>query len=248
MIAARLINTDRPLRRLIPLLGVLFALSLAAKVYCEPFEAAYALSLTAENLGFHEDIFFEENRLALSFEEDPFDLNFDFSFMGGGRYPPHTSYQMGRYFYLNDASTLVSLKNWDFYGGYLPHRDVVQTPYSIYISSLDIPVLNAGFVYTHNRFFYETRWVRLNERSSVEYIGKEDETYIDRGLTFKAFGFDFGNLTVGFENSYMYLGQVFDAESFLLPGPMFALEMILASGGRPWSQANNTNVLMGFFA
>ena len=215
--------------------------------FCEPFEAEYSLTLTAENLGIHKDVFFEENRGAIGFESGPIALGVDFSLMGGRRYVPHTSFQMGRYFFINDASVQFEYENASLYAGFFPHRDVVRTPYSIYISSVDIPALNAGFSYIHERFFYETRWIRLNERSSVGYIGK-DESYRDRGLTFKAFGIKFGDLTIGFEDSYSYLDQSFDAESFLSPVPMFLLEMILASAGRPWSQDNNANAMMGFFA
>ena len=238
----------KPVKPRVSLLFIpLFILLTGSALICEPLEAKYSLILTAENLGLHKDIFFEENRGALSFESSPLRLNLDLSLLGGRRYPAHSSFQIGRYFYINDASIIVTGPKTTLYAGYLPHHDIVRTPYSIYISSVDIPVLNAGFRYSHEKFFYETRWVRLNERSSVAYIGK-DETFRDRGLTFEAFGYHFGDLTVGFENSYMYLDQVFDAESFFMPIPLFALEMVLASGGRPWSQANNTNVLMGFFA
>ena len=224
-----------------------FFLILLSSAAGKPFDAEYSLTLTAENLEIHKDVFFEENRGAIGFDYGPIELRADFSLMGGRRYRSHTTFQMDRYFFINNASVNFQLENATFYAGYLPHHDIVKTPYSVYISSVDIPALNAGLSYVHNRFFYETRWVRLNERSSVEYIGK-DETYRDRGLTFKAFGMHFGNFTIGFEDSYSYLDQSFDAESLLSPVPMFLFEMILASSGRPWSQDNNVNSMMGFFA
>ena len=247
MSTPRLLSHRPPLSRKHYLCLCLFLVFAATWLHCEPFEAAYSLTLTAENLGMHKDTFFEENRVEFSFSDGPVGLNLDVSLMGGRRYPAHSRFQMGRYFHMNDASLDFSLGRLGLYGGYLPHGDVVKTPYSLYISSLVIPALNAGFRYTHDRFFFETRWIRLNERSSVKYVGK-DETFRDRGLTFKAFGLNFGNLTVGFEDAYLYLDQSFDAESFLLPAPMYLLQMQLASGGRPWAQNNNVNILMGFFA
>ena len=155
------------------LLTPAFFLVILSAGFCEPFEAGYSLTLTAENIGIHKDIFFEENRGAIGFESGPIALGVDFSLMGGRRYGPHTSYQMGRYFLINDASVHFEYENTNVYAGFFPHGDIVQTPYSIYISSVDIPALNAGFSYIHDRFFYETRWIRLNERSSVEYIGNQ---------------------------------------------------------------------------
>ena len=225
---------------------VLYLLAASAAI-CEPLYAEYSLTLTAENLGLHEDFFFEENRAGIGFDYGPIAILADFSLMGGGRYGAHTAYQRGHYFLINNASIDFHLDKARFYAGFFPHHDVVETPYSVYISSVDIPVLNAGFSYVHDRFFYEARWVRLNERSSVSYIGK-GEAYRDRGLTFKAVGLNLGKLTVGFEDSYLYLDQSFDAESLLSPVPMFLFEMIFDSEGRPWSQVNNVNSIMGFFA
>ncbi len=237
-----------PVARFLRRSGVIaFLIFLTSQAMCERIAAEYSLTLTAENLGVHNEAFFEENRGALSVNEGAFAFNFDLSMMGGRRYPAHTSYQLGRYFRPNDFSIHAALGNAGLYAGYLPHSDVVNTPYSLYISALEIPVLNGGFRFDSERFFYLTRWVRLNQRSSVEYIGK-DMTYRDRGLTFKTFGFDFGALRLGFQDSYLYLDQSFDAESFLAPIPMFLLQMALASGGRPWSQANNINSMFGFFA
>ena len=215
--------------------------------FCEHISAEYSLTLTAENLDVNRNTFFEENRGALHIENGPFSFHLDLSLMGDEKYPAHSSFQLGRYFYLNDFSTNVAIGDAGLYAGYMPHADAVETPYSLFVSSLEIPVLNGGFMFTGKSFFYETRWVRVNERSAIDYIGKEG-TFRDRGLTLKTFGLDFGNLTIGFEDAYLYMDQSFDAESFLLPVPMYFLEMGFASRNRPWSQDNNVNILMGFFA
>ncbi len=226
---------------------LLCLLLLSVGIHSEHIEASYSLTLTAQNLNPNRETLFEENRGSLGLANGPFRLVGDASIMGDKRYPAHSAYQLGRYFQLNDFSIDASFPDVELYAGYRPHRDVVKTPYSLYISSVEIPVLNGGFLLSFGNFTYENRWVRLNERSSIEYDGK-DEPFRDRGLTFKTFAYDFGALTIGFQDSYIYMDQTFDAESFFMPVPTYLLELQLATPGRPWSQDNNVNSIVGFFS
>ncbi|MBT3273772.1 MAG: hypothetical protein HN368_11485 [Spirochaetales bacterium] len=214
--------------------------------FSAPIEVSFGTKFTFENLGIHSNLFIDEERASYAYFDDVFGVKADASLMGGGKYYPHTDFQLGHYFFINEASFSYNLGNVSLFAGYMPHSDVVDSPYSIFISSETIPVLNAGFTFAHDKLFFESRWVRLNERSANQYNGKS-ETYRDRGLSFKAFSIDFGNFTLGFEDSYIYLDKTFDAESFLSPIPMFLYEMVLGTPGRPWTQANNTNAIMGFF-
>ena len=118
--------------------------------------------------------------------------------------------------------------------------DVVDSPYTIFINPNAFPAVHAEDAYAGEVFSYTTRWVRLNERSAQVYNGDIDGDPATNTL-------HFGNLTVGFEDVSLYLDRSFDAETFLSPFPMYFLEMLNTSSGRPWSELSNTNSLMGFF-
>ena len=95
MSTPRLLSHTPPLSGKHYLFLGLFLVLAATRLYCESFEAAYSLTLTAENLEIHKDTLFEENRAEFSFSDGPVDLNLDVSLMGGRRYPAHSRFQMG---------------------------------------------------------------------------------------------------------------------------------------------------------
>lgn len=182
-----------------------------------------------------------------------YDIDVNLAMSNDGAIIPHSSYQLGHYFYTRGATAGFNFGDVSFTGGRGIHADVVDSPYTIYINPEAFPAIHAEAAYTGEVFSYTTRWVRLNERSAQYYNGDIDgdpatDTLIrDRGMTFKAYSLHFGNLTVGFEDVSLYLDRSFDAETFLSPFPMYFLEMLNTSAGRPWSELSNTNSLMGFF-
>lgn len=214
--------------------------------------------------------FFDEERLSFDYRTQLFQMFIDGSLLDDGTYSEQEPYLGGRYFYLNDAYLKTNLDRFQLKVGQGPHHDVVDTPYSLFISSNDFSVLHAEIDYDGDFFFYKTRWVSMNNDSSQIYYGSDDdwstiwtsmgvnssdleepsgETYwLDKGMNFKVYGFNLGEgWRVGFEDVVVYLGRSFDANYFFNPIPQYFLQLITTEDGNPWVQAGNTKSMMGFF-
>lgn len=178
--------------------------------------------------------FFDEERLSFDYRTQLFQMFIDGSLLDDGTYSEQEPYLGGRYFYLNDAYLKTELNRFQLKVGQGPHHDVVDTPYSLFISSNDFSVLHAEIDYDGDFFFYKTRWVSMNNDSSQIYYGTDEidntavwpngnedvgETYwLDKGMNFKVYGFNLGEgWRVGFEDVVVYLGRSFDANYFSIP-------------------------------
>jgi hypothetical protein len=188
----------------------------------------------------------DEIRGILDYDDGFFDFTIDFSLLNDDKYGTDSVFLLGHYFDFNDCTAGFAYGDLSLSGGRGIHTDVVDTPYSVYISSAEIPSLFLDLAYDSERFLYETRWIELNARSRNTYTGT-DIAYADRGMTYKVFALNMGDLRFGYQDAYVYLNRSFDAESFLCPLPMFFLELIKTAAGRPWREVNNPNSLMGFF-
>ena len=73
-----------------------------------------------------------------------------------------------------------SYEDFELTIGQKEHCDVIESDYSLFISGNKNPAFIADFVYNGDLFYYETRWIRLNERSDAgfDYDG-------DRGANLK---------------------------------------------------------------
>lgn len=196
---------------------------------------------------FKPGVISDEVRGELAYSNGFFNFLIDFSLLGDKKYRPHSVYELDHYFLMNNSVIGFSLNELSLTGGRGLHRDIVDTPYSIYISSHDNPAVFLDFTWDSERFLYETRWVRLNARSMNTYTGYPDMNYFDRGMTYKVYALKMGDLRFGYQDSCVYLFRAFDFETFMNPLPMFFLQMITTTSGRPWSETDNTNSLMGFF-
>jgi len=185
---------------------------------------------------------------------DFYNIDVNISMVNDGMYVPHSLFQLGHYFYSTGSMANMYFGDFEIIMGRGVHTDVVDSPYALYINPNAEPAFHAEMSYTGDMFSYSSRWVRLNERSSQTYNGdidleSADTNYLrDRGMTFKTYALNLGDLKFGVEDVSVYLDRSFDAESFLNPFPLYFLEMIMTTDGRPWSELNNTNSLMGFFA
>ena len=124
-------------------------------------------------------------------------------------------------------------------GGRLPHRDLVDSPYSLFISSSAHPDILADITFRGGPFTYETRWVRLNTRSEAGYP--------DRGANYKVFAVRLGDWRFGLQDSAVYVDRVFDEEYFFSPVPNIVTQMINNHAGKPWGQDSNDNSILGLF-
>ncbi len=162
----------------------------------------------------------------------------------GGR----TSY----YFTLDEGGVGTTLGPLSLKAGRLRHYDIVDTPYSLAVNSRGIAAPLVNLAYDDGFFFYETRWVQLNSGSNQK-TEAWPEGFPDRGVSFKIYGLKFklkddGLLRFGYQDISVYSQRSFDLEYFLSPIPTNLTQYVKYMFGRPWSDGNNDNTLMAFFA
>ncbi|MBM7559409.1 hypothetical protein [Marinitoga litoralis] len=170
----------------------------------------------------------------------------DFHFLGelnafnDGKYKPShgETYYKGFYFYMKNGGFIIDFDKYKLSFGRLQHYDIVDSPYSLYISSIGLPAIIIDFNYEDNIFFYESRYIELNRESTIGYP--------DRGANFKNYGIKFGNFRFAYEEAAVYLETSFDIEYFLNPIPNFFIQYVNISNGKPWTHGFNANSIMGF--
>ena len=163
----------------------------------------------------------------------------DLSLLNDQKYTPYEVYTLGRYFFINAGGMVLDFGVLEVSGGRLPHRDLVDSPYSLFISSHAQPAILADITFRGGPFTYETRWVRLNTRSSAGYP--------DRGANYKVFAVQVGDWRFGLQDSAVYVDRVFDEEYFFSPIPNIITQMVSKGSGKPWGEDANDNSLLGLF-
>jgi len=167
-----------------------------------------------------------------------FHLIADVSLLNDEKYSPDEVYWLGRYFYLNQGGILLDFDLLSLKVGRLIHRDFLDTPYSLFISSEDLPAVQADITFHGGPFTYESRWIRLNTRST--------QGYPDRGANYKVFALQVGDVRFGLQDSAVYTHRVFDEEYFFSPIPHILTQMSRYAG-KPWSEDANDNTITGLF-
>jgi hypothetical protein len=175
----------------------------------------------------------------ISYQYDFFHLIADFDLRNDGKYSPAEVYWLGRYFYMNNGGIELDFGNLSLAAGRFVHRDYLATPYSLFISSQNLPAVQADITFDGDFFYYESRWIRLNTRSLYGYP--------ERGANYKVFGLKFGNVRFGLQDSAVYVGRSFDEEYFFSPIPHILTQIITKSAGKPWAENTNDNSLTGLF-
>jgi hypothetical protein len=165
-----------------------------------------------------------------------------------GVYSPEETYMIGHHLVMKDAFIGLNLDRFSLTAGRYAHADIVDSPYSLFISPRTAPAVAVDFTYQDQRFYYETRWVQLNTLSSI-YTFPSTGARLDRGMNYKVYGLKSGNVRFGLQDSIVYVGRSFDAEYFLNPMFQYLQQLFTATEGKPWSMYgnNNCNSLNGFF-
>lgn len=213
------------------------------------------------------------------FTSGQFDLSAVLFINNDGKYLPLESNQAGGTFFDYYAfmksggiawrpDPAISLKF-----GRLEHRDQLDGPYSLFVSSAAPSALMGQLRYENDYFFYESRWVELNSRSSMyteayykepnylnpldpdsgplhlnDPLGESNGPFPDRGANVKAYGFKFGNgMRFGFQDAAIYTGRSFDFEYLINPIPQYFIQYVKKTDGRPWATGDNENNLIGAF-
>ncbi len=211
---------------------------------------------------------YDEIRGAMDYRSPWFDLLIDWGMRNDGKYNAEEQYFGGRYFAMHDTRIDIHDPddNFTITAGRGPHKDAVDSPYSVFINSTDIPAFHIEASYHNDFFFYTTRWVELNSNSMYQYLASEvgdlffdgsldtswgagyTGEWLDKGANYKTFGINLEDWRIGFQDIVVYLDRSFDAEYFFNPMPQYFVQLINTAFGRPWSQAGNAKSYMGFFA
>ncbi len=184
---------------------------------------------------------FQQFDLKLAHQTDAFGFDFNLAALNDGLYMNTfaAQLQLGYYFMIKSGGLSFTGSPFDFRAGKLVHSDIVDSPYSLFISSHENPSLIADFTYNDGLFFYESRWIGLNYMSELGYQ--------DRGAVYKAFGIHVGEFRFGYQDSTVFTQRVFDPAFFLIPMPGMIVQLIGISEGSPWQQSGNSNAIMGLF-
>lgn len=111
------------------------------------------------------DRLFHRIELAAEYRSSLFRLFFDFELTNDGRYEPEEPYLLGHYFDLRHGFAELTVPPFLIRAGRAFHRDEVAIPYSLFISSCDISAPVVRLRFENHRFFYERRWIKLNQNS-----------------------------------------------------------------------------------
>ncbi len=172
----------------------------------------------------------------------PVDVLGAISFQNDGKYAEQQAgYWAGFNATLDAGGISADLSPFSIRAGRFTHTDLVESPYSLFVSSQPIPVLQLDLALESNRFFYTTRWLGLNRNSRLPDVP-------DRGANIRTYGVRFDALRIGFQDVLVYADRQYDLEYLLNPVPGFFLQYVKVATGNPWSEIGNDNSILGFFA
>jgi hypothetical protein len=209
------------------------------------FDFDFSLSENIDTAGHYQEI-----NPVLSHDAENFSYILDMSLLNDGKYKPSQAekFTYGFYYFVNNTGLLFDNGRFTAEVGRFEHADIVDSPYSLFISSNGLPSLLADFTYTDDRFFYTTRWLGLNRLSELYFADEEQTEQVDRGAQISTLGWKFGNLRLAYQEAAVYTGRFFDPEYFLSTLPGFFIQDILRAEGNPWDMDLNDNAIIGFFA
>lgn len=224
-----------------------------------------------------QDIYHELGLQAI-YDSGPFHMSMDFAVRNDDKYvsaEPVT--MMGYRFDFREGKIALNLDPVLLRGGRIAHRDELQSPYSLFISSWAPASVMLELAYEDSYFFYKSRWIELtrNSRNFQQRIpvyewepdngnveqdpptwpppGGDGDVLgyfwdpVDRGANYKVYGVKFGDWRFGFQESVVYINQAFHPEYFFSPLPLYFTQLFNTEGDMPWVQRDDENLHMGFF-
>jgi hypothetical protein len=136
--------------------------------------------------------------------------------------------------------------------GKLEERDIVDSPYSLFLSGRDNKALGASLGLCDGPFFYDSRWIALSY--DLENT-REDASWDwpDRSADVKSWGLELGDFRVALQDVVVYTassgtrGPAFDPEYFLIPIPSIFVQYLGFSEDSPWRKSEtDDNTMTGF--
>jgi len=215
--------------------------------------AIFSFSMNFE-IGLYPNFELDKNWNEANFKINHFSENFDFladlSALNDGKYQPShpDDIYFGYYFFMNEGGLKLHFEDIDFSFGRLRHDDLVDSPYSVFISSADNAANIMNLKYENDNMFYETRWIGLNHDSNspLSFDMGDYVNYPERGANYKTYGLKFSNFRFAYQDASVYYDEYFAFEYFANPIPNFFVQYVTHSSGKPWSYGNNANAIMGF--
>ena len=195
--------------------------------------------------------------LSLGFHHDGggFRFGWELGVSGEGEYPSAfmSDYYKGLSVEIREAGLSFKKNGFGFALGKMENRDMVDSPYSLFVSGFDRKTMLAEISYEDDRVFFSDRWLGLNHNLSTTglYVsGSSSGNYIyrDRGAVIKNYGFKLGRFRFGFQDALVFTGNYFDIDIFANLAPGFFVQYLALATGRPWTESGNQNSLLGFFA
>jgi len=150
------------------------------------------------------------------------------------------------YFFLEQGGFIWKKENFEFSIGRLAPVSMIESPYSLFISSNEISTITSNFYIESTHFFFQTQWIQLNQNSTIK-TDEFEKGFPDRGANIRYYGLQFGDMRFGLKDSALYYGRSFDLEYFVNPLPSYFIQHINTSPGKPWQQNDNENALVGLF-
>ena len=205
----------------------------------------------------NQDRVFDQVGVAAGYGLGIFGVAFDVMLINDDKYVPSQPYMFGHYFRLNEGMVSISPEPFHVRAGRIDHTDEVETPYSLFITSEDLPAVVADIEYDDDFFFYRTRWISLVRNWDFDHVVNiyekdfeteppEDDPRVarrevvhpnqvqripsDRGANYKAYGLRFGDFRFGVQESIVYLDQEFYPEYFFSPLPMYFTQLVNTRG------------------
>ncbi|MGQ9855242.1 MAG: hypothetical protein ACUVQF_00705 [Fervidobacterium sp.] len=153
-----------------------------------------------------------------------------------------SSYYAGFYFVVDESGFRVRNGNVTVTLGKIHLSDIVQSPYSLFISPVHVPRNTLDVSFDSETFSYTTRWIQLSNLQSGSDIREKL-----RSANYKLYGVKFGNFRFGYQDVAVYVGKEFDFEYFANPVPSFFIQYV-NDAGRPYSEGlGDANYISGFF-
>jgi hypothetical protein len=163
-------------------------------------------------------------------------------------------------YYAEDSGLRYSHDGIGITLGKFANYDMIDSPYSLFVSSAGNQAMMGEISLERGNFFYTDRWIGLNHnlQSGLYYTASDkdpwscstktqENLYRDRGLVLKSFGLRFGRLRIGYQDALLYTGQYFNIDAFAIPAPGWLVQYAASAAGRPWTSTSDMNSLMGFF-
>jgi len=194
----------------------------------------------------NEELSGAEANIRIDYRHEYFFLATDMSMIFDNRYASFDDEIDFMYPFINEGGIGVHFGEREDAGrlelrtGRLAFEDVLDSPYSLFVSPQEYPPMIVELDYAHSYFFYSSRGIVLNYDSRYGYP--------DRGANLKTFGIDLPRgIRFGVQEAAIYTGVPFDPEYFLSPIPQFYTQYANKTGGNPWGQQGNDNYIVGLF-